>query len=351
MDHRENLQVLIRGGQPDRIPFTVDVGAFPGFTEPVLCRFRRETGAADPAEFFDCDFRTFSLKARFGGEDPRSLHAALPEAQTVTFDEWGIGHLAEGAEGTVERMLSPLARATTVGEVEALPTPIIEPPPDLTEIEAFHQRGYPVFGYAGSVYEWSWWLRGMEQFMVDLLADPAMAEAVIRKVAAHTKDLALASARAGIDVLCFYDDAGAQHGMQISPELWRRMIKPAWQEILNALRGEGTKAHFFLHSCGDIRPIVPDIVDLGFHILHPLQPECLDAAEIKRRFGRRITLCATVGAQRVFPFATPEQVRAEVRRLKRELGADRRCILCPSNRIQPETPWANVLAFVEEASA
>jgi len=350
MNPTENLCVLIGGGRPEWVPFTLDVGSFPGFTEPFLRTFQQETGAVDPAEYFDFDFRTFSLKARFGGDDPRRLHPDLRDDQAVTFDEWGIAHVAEGSEGTVERMLSPLAAANTVSEVEALPEPKLDLPVNLAEIESFHRRGYPVFGYAGSIYEWSWWLRGMEQFMVDLLAEPAIAEAIVRKVAGYTTRLAIASARAGIDVLCFYDDAGSQHGMQIAPDLWRQVIKPAWAGVLDAVRGEAPSACFFLHSCGDIRAIVPDIVELGFHILHPLQPECLDAAEVKRRFGERIAICATVGAQHVLPFGTADEVRAEVRRLKRDLGADRRCILCPSNRIQPETPWANVLAFVDEAS-
>ena len=76
----------------------------------------------------------------------------------------------------------------------------------------------------------------MQQFMMDLLAAPDMAEAVIRKVTEYTKTLAQESARAGIDVLCFYDDAGMQTGLQIDPELWRRFIRPRWHEVLDAVR-------------------------------------------------------------------------------------------------------------------
>jgi uroporphyrinogen decarboxylase len=346
---RDNLRLLATGERPAWIPFTVDVGSFPGFTDPILRRFREETGATDPAAWFDFDYRAFSLPARYGGDDPRALHADLPDDEPITFDEWGIGHATGGMEGTYERMLSPLAKAASCRDVVALPEPILEAPDGFAQVDEFHRQGYAVFGYAGSIYEWSWWLRGMEQFLMDLLAEPAMAEAIVRKVAGYTRRLALATARAGIDVLCFYDDAGWQHGMQISPELWRRLIKPAWAEVLDAVRREIPHALFFLHSCGDIRPIVPDVVDLGFHILHPLQPECMDPAEVKGRFGDRIALCATVSAQRTFPFGTPDEVRTEVRRLKRELGADNRCLICPSNRIQPETPWENIVAFVEEA--
>jgi uroporphyrinogen decarboxylase len=77
----------------------------------------------------------------------------------------------------------------------------------------------------------------------------------------------------------------------------------------------------------------------------------MDFAEAYREFGRHIALCATISSQRLFPFGTPDDVRREVRRLKTVCAGDGRCILCPSNRVQPETPWANVLAFTEEARA
>lgn len=340
----ENLRILLEGGSPQWIPFSLDVGATPGFTEPIHRKFFEATGANDPAEYFHTDWRLFSLQARFGGDDPSALHESVPPG--TTFDEWGIGHWAGGLEGTLDKNYPPLARAESVRDVEALPSPVVEAAGDASPVAAYHAAGYPVFGYAGSIYEWSWWLRGMERFMMDLVADPAMAEAVVRKVEAHTTRLALATAEAGVDVLCFYDDAGMQRGMQVAPARWRQFIKPAWQRVLGAVRSRFPQTRFFLHSCGKIDAIVPDIVELGFDILHPLQPECMDFEEVYRRFGSRIALAATISAQRVFPFGTPDEVRAEVRRLA-GIAADRRAIMMPSNRVQPETPWANVTAFAD----
>jgi uroporphyrinogen decarboxylase len=246
-------------------------------------------------------------------------------------------------------MYAPLARAGSVRDVESLPLPIVLPLPDPSLPGKLQALGYPVFGYAGSVYEWSWWLRGMQAFLEDLLLAPALAEAVTRKVAAHTRALALASAQAGIDVLCFYDDAGMQTGLQLAPALWRRFVKPRWREVLEAVRARFPDRLFFLHSCGDVRAILPDIAELGFHILHPVQPECMDLEAVKREYGRELVLCATLSAQRLLPFGSPAQVREEVSRLAALFKDDGRAILCPSNRLQPETPWENVLAFAEQA--
>ena len=344
----ENFRVLLDGGSPRWIPFSLDVGATAGLTEPIRRRFVEATGSSDHAEYFGADWRCFSLQARFGGDDPAVLHEAVPPG--TTFDEWGIGHWAGGLEGTLDKNYPPLARAESVRDVEALPSPIIETEADASPLGAWHAAGYPVFGYAGSVYEWSWWLRGMERFMMDLVSDPALAEAVLRKVEEHTTRLALATARAGVDVLCFYDDAGMQRRMKMAPALWRQVIKPVWQRVLDTVRSRFPRARFFLHCCGKIDAIVPDIVDLGFHVLHPVQPECMDFEAMYCRYGSRIALAASISAQRLFPFGSPDEVRAEVRRLA-GVAADRRAILMPSNRIQPETPWENVVAFAEACRA
>jgi uroporphyrinogen decarboxylase len=343
----ENFRQIIRHERADWIPFTLDVGAAPGFTTPIMSIFREKTGHDQPEEFFDYDFRTASLKARFGGSDPAVLHASV-EPGTV-FDEWGIGHWAGDVEGTYERTFPPLANAATLREIEAIPTPIIEVGDTAKIVEAYRARRYPVFGYSGSIYEWSWWLRGMQNFMMDMLDRPEFAEATIRKVTDYTKRLALESARVGIDVLCFYDDAGMQTGLQIAPELWRQFIKPRWGEILEAVRSQYPGTVFFLHSCGQIEAIIPDIIELGFHILHPLQPECMDYGRMRRTFGRDIVLCATMSAQNLFPFGTPDDIRKWVGMTRDLCASDNCAILCPSNRIQPETPWENILAFAEAA--
>ncbi len=343
----DNLHALLEGAAGSWIPFTLDVGALAGFSEPIRRAFCQHTGATDPADFFAADTRAFSLLARFGGEDPSTWHAAA--SPDTTFDEWGIGHQACGLEGTVDKTYPPLAGATCLADVEALPSPVLESDVDASVVRSYHEQGYPVFGYAGSVYEWSWWLRGMENFLVDMIENATLAEAVIRKVEGHTTRLAVATARLGVDVLCFYDDAGTQRGMQIAPALWRRFVKPAWKRVLETVRQTAPKAKFFLHSCGRIDAILPDVVELGFDILHPVQPECMDFQAVHRQYGRQILLAATISSQKLFPFGSPGDVRREVRRLAEIVGPSRRAILMPSNMIQPETPWQNVVAFAEEA--
>lgn len=345
----ENLQQIVKHKHGEWLPFTLDVGSSPGFTAPSLNIFRERTGKNRPEEYFDYDFRTVSLNTRYGGADSSALYSeARPD---VTFDAWGIGHWAGGAEGTYQKTYPPLENATGTPEIDAHPTPLIDAGNAAEETQVYHSRGYPVFGYSGSIYEWSWWLRGMQTFMMDLLAQPVLAEAIIRKVAWFTTGLALETARAGIDVLCFYDDAGMQSGLQIDPGLWRAFIKPRWQEVLEAVRRQYPDRIFFLHSCGKIDAIIPDIIETGFHILHPIQPECMDFRKVRQDYGNDIVLCAAISAQNLFPFGPPGDVRRWVRDIKEHCAPDNNALLCPSNLIQPETPWENIVAFVEEARA
>lgn len=347
--HLENFRKLITQGQAEWIPYTLDVGAIPGLTKPIMDRFRQKTGSEQPEEFFDYDFRTVSLKGRFAGDSPAALHESVEPG--TTFDEWGIGHWAGGAEATYEKIYHPLMHVESPADVESFPTPRIEPGQASKAVQVYHKRGYPAFAYAGSIYEWSWWLRGMQDLMTDLMINTDTAEAIIRKVTEYTRALALKSAEAGVDVLCFYDDVGMQTGMQISPAMWRQFIKPRWAEVLDSVRRSFPDCVFFLHSCGKIDEIIPDIIEVGFHILHPIQPECMDLQALRAKYNHELVLCACISAQKVFPFGTSDDVKAWVNWAKNLCATDHRTILCPSNAIQPETPWENIVAFAEAAKA
>ncbi len=210
----------------------------------------------------------------------------------------------------------------TVRGLERLPPPLIQPP-DLRWNQAY-AAGYPVCTRAIGV-------RGIRGAGAVRSRpgdhDPAWRR-TIQKITLFAAKLALASARAGIDVLCFYDDVGMQTGMQISPQLWRRFIKPAWQRVARPSSGIA-QGEFFLHnSCGG-SPVVGDLVELRVPHPHLIPSQVMVA----------------------IPFGSPEEVRREVRRLAEIVGPSRRAILMPSNVIQPETPWENVVAFAEEARA
>ncbi len=142
------------------------------------------------------------------------------------------------------------------------------------------------------------------------------------------------------------DDIACQKGMIFSPDLWRRFLKPAWKAVYEAARAVAPVSIWY-HSDGDIAAVIPDLIEIGVTILNPLQPECMDLADLKRRYGKHLVFDGTVGTQTTMPFGSPEEVRKVVWERVRALGGDGALILSPTHVLEPEVPEANVEAFCE----
>jgi len=116
-----------------------------------------------------------------------------------------------------------------------------------------------------------------------------------------------------------------------------------------AVKAANPSAFVFYHSDGNVETIIPDLIEVGIDILNPVQPECMDPAAIKRRYGDRMSFWGAVSVQRTMPLGTPDHVRAEVRARIRDVGRGGGLILAPAHVLGPETPWENVVAFFQAA--
>lgn len=216
-------------------------------------------------------------------------------------------------------------------------------------VAALHRQGLAVAGYAGSVFEQSWYLRGMEDLMMDMLAAPEIAHWLFERTAALQQDAAARFATAGVDILITGDDIAGQRGLLMKLDLWREFLKPRLAATVRAARQARPAPWVFYHSDGNVEAAVPDLIELGINILNPVQPECMDPAAVKLKYGNRLSFWGTVSVQRTMPFGTPEEVRAEVRSRIRTVGKGGGLILAPAHVLGPETPWENILAFFEAA--
>jgi uroporphyrinogen decarboxylase len=154
-----------------------------------------------------------------------------------------------------------------------------------------------------------------------------------------------------IDLITFSDDLGSQRAPLISPKMYRRMIKPYQAEVIAAIKRR-SKAKVFFHSCGNVYPLIGDLIEIGVDVLNPVQVsagEMGDTARLKREFGDRITFCGAVDTQWVLPHGTTDDVRSEVRRRIRDLAPGGGYILAAVHCIQPDVPPENVLAMFDEA--
>jgi len=365
MEPRERIRrVLKREGEVDCVPWSLYFGATPSFTPPFFEKFSAQTGIEDVAEHFDFEVRIahsedseplyhtttahYGLGMSSNGIGREFFTVELPEG--VCFSPWGVGVLPWPEDPSCERIFSPLAGERTLQEIELYPVPGIDEgsiPRVSSKAREIRKRGYLSSAYCGSIYEWCHWLRGMEDFMIDLVIRPELASALIEKVATFTLTFARKHAECGVELLCFYDDYGMQDRLQIPPNLWRRFLKPWWEKIISSLRKDFPECLFFLHSCGKIEEILPDLVEVGFDVLHPLQPECHDVGEVLRQFGSRISFWGTISAQKTIPFGKRSEIEAEVKSRVQIFKDMPVFIISPSNTIGGEVPVDNVVWFIE----
>jgi len=164
-------------------------------------------------------------------------------------------------------------------------------------------------------------------------------------------DRVLAALGDSIDAVMVNDDLGTQAGPMLSPDLYRKMIKPHQRRLFAHIKPR-TRAALVLHSCGSVRYAIPDLIEIGVDALNPVQVSAagMDSAELKREFGRDITFwgggCDT---QRVLSRGSPAEVRDEVRRRIGDLAPGGGFVFCQVHNIQPEVPPANVVAMLEAA--
>lgn len=204
-----------------------------------------------------------------------------------------------------------------------------------------------IAGYGPGIFERGWMIRGYEDFMTDLVTEPAfvgeLLDMITERQVAFLKKLCLLP----VDGILFADDWGDQRGVTIGPELWRKFVKPRVKRLYDAVRAAGKLT--VQHTCGNVFPIIPDMIEIGLDCLQSLQPEAMPVYEIKKLYGCDIVLWGGLGTQEILPFGTPEDIRGEVRKLKAEMGRGGGYIFSSSKPIMDDVPIANAVALVEES--
>jgi uroporphyrinogen decarboxylase len=202
-----------------------------------------------------------------------------------------------------------------------------------------------IIGSEGHLFELAWALRGIEDFLVDMVQNPGFVDELFDAITEHYLAMIDESARYPIDAFAFGEDWGAERGLIMGPALWRRFIKPRMARMFARVKQAGKLT--WMHSDGDITAILPDLIEIGLDIYNPFQPDVMDVYAIKKQCGDRLCFHGGVSIQELLPHGTPEQVRAEAQRLIREVGAGGGYILAPSHAVLGDTPVENIVALIE----
>ncbi len=266
-------------------------------------------------------------------------------------DDWGIEWTRIDGFNQISRY--PLAQAGPEQLLQhRFPFDRIEPLVNLMErVMAFKDDYFIGCDVSPNVFEMYWRLRGMERTLMEFVLEPALAQEMLKRSAAFSIELSEAACqRYDFDWLWLGDDVGGQRSMLMNPEMWRKMIKPLLKE--NAEVGKRHGLYVAFHSCGTIRPIIGDLIEIGVDVLNPIQCNCpgMNPLELKTEFGKDLAFMGGVDTQGALPHGSADQVRQATAALLEGMTRDGGgYILAASHTVPPETPDDNIFAMYQEA--
>lgn len=342
MTRKERVRLAITHQQPDKVPWSL------GLTHhavKALADYVGDPRLADPAYLGEWGGEHLGGVAP---ESPGQFHGLEEEvAPGLWRDGWGIVWDTRGlfGEGEWGRPINC-----------ALPEPNLDrftfPKPPAPEAYAHYPQAIGalgdrfILGHEGHLFELAWALRGMENFFMDMALRPAFVDELLAGITDYYLAMIDQSVQYGIDAFTFGEDWGSQNkGLMMGPKLWRRFLKPCLAKMFARVKAAGKFVH--IHSDGDVSAIFEDLIEIGLDVYNPFQPEIMDVYALKKQYGDRLCFHGGLGIQSLLPFGAPQEVKAEVRRLIREVGAGGGYILSPSHAVLTDVPPQNVIAMIE----
>jgi len=341
MNSRERTFIALDHQEPDRVP--IDFWCSNSVSRKL------EAVKGKPIEEimddWDVDLR-YAAGPAYVGPELRSW----PEDSSE--DLWGVRRLCveTEAESYNEVTEFPLANARSVEEIEEYshwPSPddydysVVE-----KQLDDIRERGR-VSCFMGdrlnrvAQLKPAMYLRGVEQIFIDLATQPDIALCVIRKIREFYVEYerrVLEAANGKLDIMVTGDDFGMQHAPLLSPQMWEEFLGEGFAQYNAVAHEYGVKVMH--HTCGDVWPLIPRMIDGGLDILQSIQPEAaeMDAARLKAEFGDKLCFHGGMSIQRTMPFGTAEDVETEVRKRISSLAAGGGYILCTAHNIQGDSP-------------
>ena len=302
------------------------------------------------------------------GVDTRSIFVNPPEeepewlSETEYVDDWGVKFRAAKQGDRLlyyDMVQHPLRELDSPDEVESYSWPSPSYPGRVEGLEEKAKKikaetDYALVGHPGdtSLFERSWYMRGMDRFFMDLLKNRDIAEAIIDRVYRIRKIQMkeyLDAVGPYLDVVSVGDDLGMQSSPLISPDTYREVIKPYHRKYFKFIKNlTGAKLH--MHSCGAIRPLLEDLIEVGVDVINPVQVSAtgMEPAELREEFGGRLAFWGGIDTQRLLPTGSAEEVKAGVRdTIDAFRGLDGGYVLCAVHDIQADVPPENVVAMFE----
>ena len=338
----------------DRVPMHINASKW------VVAKLKRALGVETDSEVLKAlnvdvyDMRGIDLRS---GTAPRYVG---PENEFFTrgSHDWG-GNISQlwrmqekeqmTAAGMNYEFSAPeMTEAEDIEDLEAFNWPSV----DWFDFSGIRQRleahtDFSIMASGGSIFQHITYVRGMQEFMCDLAADPEVAEYLLNRFSDFYHDYYTAMfEEAGdlIDCFALADDFGTQTSQLISLPMFNRLVAPHLERMADLAHRYDMK--LLLHTCGNITDWIPTFAEIGVDVLDPLQPECMDPVAVKRQYGDLLCLRGGIGVQQVMVNGSPEDVDAEVRRVVEGCKPGSGYILSPGHPVlQDDVPVENIIAM------
>lgn len=372
MTHRQRVQAALDHQEPDSVPLDFGTG---GNTSPVpevyekLCAYygieyqlrlvphMMRLAVADERILQSLDIDTRPI---YMNPSPRGIR---PCAEPHHFyDEWGVKWKEVVADGIIYREVaeSPLENAS-IEDIHQYPwwpdplDPVRYQGLRENAEKMFTQTEYALIGCPAfnSVWERAYILCGFARMLECLAGDLDFVHVVFRKITDIIKASLtqyLENVGPFIQVVKIGDDLGGQENSLMSPATYRNTIKPYHQEIFELIKHQSA-ARCFLHTCGSVYKLLPDLIGAGVEILNPVQVSAkgMETHRLKAEFGDRLTFWGAIDTQHVLPHGSQEEVQEEVKRRVSDLGPGGGYVVAPVHNVQGDVPAENVVAMYQSA--
>ena len=347
MNSRERVLTALNHAEPDRVPInyrSVDVVA-----ERMM-------------QYYHTDYKGLLdiLQVDFREVIPPYTGRSFPKDDNGNFyDIWGVRRkeLVTDHSRDVFIDYSPLAGVDEMDIIESYPWPTADDydygclEDMCKQYEGYAICGPGIFaeGYHGAFHMLTY-MFGMEEAMMNLLSEEEIAHAVIDHIMKYWVsyyERMFEACKGRLDFIFYKDDMGTQNGLMISKDVFREFFKPAIKELCDLCDSYG--AAMIYHTCGSIKPLIPDFIEAGVKVLDPIQTSAkdMDIHELKDSFGKELTFHGAIDTQQVLPNSTPEQIVGVVEETVDVLGKGGGYFFSPSHRIQQDTATETIVAMYD----
>lgn len=333
MTDRERVTAALRHQQPDRTPYVIVL------TQRAQAAMRDWYGSDDYQQLIHNSIH--KVTARPG-----------PKAQwlsdTVFQDEWGVQW-----DRRIDRDIGNVCnRLLPERDLRRLEVPDPWAPhkfADFADQIAAGGDRFIRFSIAFALFERAWSLRGMENLLLDMVEAPSFVDELLDLLTDYAVALVEQAVQYDIDAVHLPDDWGSQRGLIMGPKLWERFLLPRLERLFRVAKQAGK--FVTIHCCGQVQELFPQLVGIGLDCFNPFQPEVMDPYALKRQWRGRLAFWGGISTQRLLPYGTPEEVRAEARRLMREVGEGGGYIISPAHDIPGDARPENIMALIEAVNA